>query len=259
MSSIAFDPAAEYYDQTRALAPDTHAAVIGRLVEEVLGRGRCLEIGVGTGRIALDLLRAGVPMAGVDLSAPMLHKLVEKAGGVPPFPLAVADATALPFPSDRFGAAVACHVLHLIPAWRRAAEELLRAVRPGGVILVDIGGDASGLGPEVRRHFFGRTSVGERDRPGLTDLARLDELMARHGLSIRSLRPVVRRSERTLEEVIGRLEEGTLSGCWTLSDEERRSAAQATREWALGRYGRLDRPYVFEAAITWRAYDLPAS
>src|SRR5215471_5735733 len=136
-ASIVFDQAADYYDDTRSLQPETQAAVIAQLAGELRDRGRCLEVGVGTGRIALDLHRSGVEMAGVDLSAPMLRKLVEKAGGQPPFPLAVADAIALPIGDRRVGAVVICHVLHLIESWRQAVEELVRVVRPGGVILVE--------------------------------------------------------------------------------------------------------------------------
>jgi SAM-dependent methyltransferase len=257
MSSIVFDPAAEYYDRTRALDPGTQAAVIEGLLGELRGRGRTLEIGVGTGRIALDLARAGIPMAGVDLSSPMLGRLVEKAGGRAPFPLAVADATALPFPAQAFAAAIVCHVLHLVVPWRRAVDEMLRVVRPGGTVLVDLGGTPPGVSAEVRRHFFARTSVGERDRPGLTDLAELDRLMAARGLAARSLPPVTLRSERSLGEIVRRLEDGIYAGCWTLSEEERMAAARATRAWASERFGPLDGRHVVETTITWRAYDVP--
>jgi SAM-dependent methyltransferase len=259
MSSIVFDPAAEYYDRTRALDPGVHAAVIDGLLDELRGRGRVLEIGVGTGRIALDLHAGGVPMAGVDLSRPMLDRLVAKAGGAAPFPLAIADATALPFPAGAFGAAVACHVLHLVEPWREAVDELLRVVRPGGAILVDVGGTPPGVGAEVRRHFFALTGVGERDRPGLTDLRELDAVMAARGAAARSLPAVVRRSERTLGEIVGRLEDGIYAGCWTLSPEERRAAAAATRDWAVERYGPLDGRHTIETSITWRAYDVSSS
>jgi ubiquinone/menaquinone biosynthesis C-methylase UbiE len=258
MGSIAFDRAAEYYDRTRELQPDVHAAVIGVLVEELRGRERCLEIGVGTGRIALDLQRGGVPMAGIDLSVPMLRKLVEKAGGAVPFPLAVADATALPFAGDAFGAAVVCHVLHLIPRWRLAADELVRAVEPGGVILVEMGNDAPGIGSEIVQRFFSSTPAGERHRPGLREMDELDEAMLGHGLGTRDLRPVVRQSTVTPDEVIRRLESGICSGCWTLTDEARAAAAEATRAWARERFDRLDEPHRIEGAITWRAYDVPA-
>jgi ubiquinone/menaquinone biosynthesis C-methylase UbiE len=258
MGSIAFDRAAEYYDRTRELKPDTHAAVIVVLLEELRDRGRCLEIGVGTGRIALDLHRGGVPMTGIDLSMPMLRKLVEKAGGAPPFPLAVADATALPLAGGVFASAVVCHVLHLIPLWQRAVGELIRTVRPGGVILIEAGADAPGIGSQVVDQFFSATRAGQRYRPGMGDIAELDELMRDQGLPARDLRPVVRRSSATIEDVIGRLESGILSGCWTLTDEERASAAATARAWARERFGRLDESHESEGAITWRAYDVPS-
>ena len=74
--SIAFDRAAEYYDRTRRTSPDAAAATTAMLTAEFAGRGTILEIGVGTGQIALALHGSGVPMAGVDISLPMLAKLL---------------------------------------------------------------------------------------------------------------------------------------------------------------------------------------
>lgn len=107
---------------------------------------------------------------------------------------------------------------------------------------------------EIRRHFFAQTGVGDRDRPGLTDLAELDTLMAGRGLAARSLPPVTRRSRRTLDEIIARLEDGIYASCWTLGDAERRAAAGATRAWAVERYGPLGGSHAVETTITWRAY-----
>src|SRR5215469_14725710 len=169
MRSIVFDQAAEYYDDTRRLQPATQAALIAQLAGELRSRGRCLEVGVGTGRIALDLHLSGVQMAGVDLSAAMLRKLVGKAGGAP-FPLAVADAVELPFGDRRLGAVVICHVLHLVASWRRAVRELVRVVRPGGVILVESATrPASALGEVIRHSWAVASPEGPPGRPGLTD------------------------------------------------------------------------------------------
>ena len=79
--SVSFDRAAGFYDGSRTLSPEGEAWVAELLGAELAGRGRCLEIGVGTGRVALPLHRSGLPMAGVDISPKMVDRLVEKAGG----------------------------------------------------------------------------------------------------------------------------------------------------------------------------------
>jgi SAM-dependent methyltransferase len=257
MGSIAFDHAAEYYDRTRSLPADAQRAVIELLAGELRGRARCLEIGVGTGRIALDLMAAGIPMAGVDLARPMLQRLVEKSGGAAPFPIAVADATALPCPSATFGAAIACHVLHLIPAWMLAVEELVRVIAPGGVLLVDMGGSPTPIGREVQEHFFAHTRLQRRQRPGVDDPDLLDAALARHGMRPRLLPPVALTIQATIGSVVQRLEDGTFSGCWTLTEDERRAAAADTRAWASERYGPLDHVHTIESHVAWRAYDVP--
>ena len=47
---------------------------------ELAGDASALELGVGTGRIALPLIRRGVPVHGIDLSEAMVAKLREKPG-----------------------------------------------------------------------------------------------------------------------------------------------------------------------------------
>ena len=45
------------------------------------GGGRALELGIGTGRMALPLARRGVPVHGIDLSRAMVARLRAKPGG----------------------------------------------------------------------------------------------------------------------------------------------------------------------------------
>ena len=45
------------------------------------GSGRALELGIGTGRIALPLAQRGVPVHGIDLSKAMIARLRAKPGG----------------------------------------------------------------------------------------------------------------------------------------------------------------------------------
>src|SRR5437870_6688248 len=51
------------------------------LLAELAGSGRALELGIGTGRIALPLAQRGVPVHGIDLSRAMVARLRSKPGG----------------------------------------------------------------------------------------------------------------------------------------------------------------------------------
>ena len=79
MSKIYFDERiAEGYDATSAemFEPEAVEPVVSFLAE-LAGHGRALELGIGTGRIALPLSRRGVPVHGIDLSQPMVSRLRE--------------------------------------------------------------------------------------------------------------------------------------------------------------------------------------
>src|SRR5438445_13402432 len=59
-------------------------AVLGPAVEflaALAGSGRALELGIGTGRVALPLALRGVPVHGIDLSKAMVARLRAKPGG----------------------------------------------------------------------------------------------------------------------------------------------------------------------------------
>ena len=51
------------------------------LLAELANGGAALELGIGTGRIALPLLARGVPVQGIDLSQEMVARLRAKPGG----------------------------------------------------------------------------------------------------------------------------------------------------------------------------------
>ena len=70
------------YDESSAEMFDP--AVVDPVVDllvEIAGSGRALELGVGTGRIALPLAQRGVPVHGIELSKAMIARLRAKPGG----------------------------------------------------------------------------------------------------------------------------------------------------------------------------------
>ena len=70
---------ADLYDRMTAVLPDP-ADCVDRLAE-LAGPGPALELGIGTGRVALPLAARGVPVHGIDASAAMVERLRAKPGG----------------------------------------------------------------------------------------------------------------------------------------------------------------------------------
>jgi len=73
------DRIADVYDGWFAVPPDTQDTVA--LLSDLAGAGPVLELGIGTGRIALPLAQRGHEVHGVDASEAMVEKLRSKAGG----------------------------------------------------------------------------------------------------------------------------------------------------------------------------------
>jgi ubiquinone/menaquinone biosynthesis C-methylase UbiE len=255
--SISFDRAADYYDRTRAIPDSVMARLIPLLVAELPAGELCLEIGIGTGRIALPLIDAGVNIMGIDISQEMLHRLVAKARDGRP-PVAVADATNLPFESGTFGSGIASHVLHLIPGWRPAVAELMRVIRPGGVLLVSRGGrDRAPWIQDITHHFF--HEAGDPPwPPGAGSIDEVDAHMRDFGVGARALPDLGVESPVSAEQVIANMEAGYWAACWAIDPAVRARAAAATREWAAREFGDLTvAHHVVWETSTWHAYHLP--
>src|SRR5512136_1429655 len=130
--SRSFDRAADYYDQTRELPEPIATDGLPALLQRIAPHGKILDVGTGTGRISVPLLRLGADLTGIDLSLNMMGKLRQK---YPAAHLAQADASRLPFRARQFDAVLTTHVMHLIGPWREALREYRRVLKPGGVYI----------------------------------------------------------------------------------------------------------------------------
>ncbi len=252
--SVVFDRAAGYYDQTRDLPADTAAAQTALLLQQLARRtAPVLEIGVGTGRIAIPLADAGLAVFGVDLSAPMLARLAAKRPG---FAAARASATRLPLRDNSVGAVIACHVLHLIPDWRQVIDEVLRVLQPGGLLLVTRG-RRDGSAGELQRRLRAAAGAEHARAAGLDNLGDLDELMAGLGAPVTMLPPVPNSASRTAAEFLDLIGDGIFSWTWPLPEERRRQAVAEVREWFTETRGDPAQVRLRASPIQWRRYQLP--
>jgi ubiquinone/menaquinone biosynthesis C-methylase UbiE len=252
--SISFDRAADYYDATRGLPAEPANQLTDLLAAELEGTYRALEIGVGTGRIALPLHQRGARLVGIDLAAPMLRRLIDNAGGDAPFPVFVADATRLPFTDASYDAVLASHVFHLIPDWQMAVDEALRVLRPGGRLLIDFGGGVDSPWRALMLETFHAHGV-ERIRPGISEPDGFASYLA--GQAIRRPLPTITLSvRRSLGQDLHDLERQIMSWSWDYSPEQMKAAADAARVRAAEDGLDLDEEAELVYRMQWWAFDL---
>jgi ubiquinone/menaquinone biosynthesis C-methylase UbiE len=156
-ASISFDRIADRYDETRggegrgrSIAADLHAHL---RPDQVV-----LEVGVGTGLVALGLRELGHRVVGIDLSPAMLRQAWTRLGPV----VAVGDAARLPIRGGAIPQAVSVWVLHLVGDLRAVFREVARVLAPGGRYLVVPAGAGTGGDDvsELLRAMNGRLDAG---------------------------------------------------------------------------------------------------
>jgi SAM-dependent methyltransferase len=101
------------------------ARLIETLTRELQGRKEILDLGVGTGRFAQPLQKAGFKVVGIDISKKMMSKAKEKDIEN----LLLADARSIPFKDKVFDVTISIHVLHLISEWQKVLREVCRVTR----------------------------------------------------------------------------------------------------------------------------------
>ena len=147
------------YDETRGGPERARAAA--EAVDSLLPKGgRVIELAVGTGIVAAELVALGNLVHGVDLSTAMLrHARVRLPGHV-----AAADAGRLPFADRRCDAIVAVWLLHLLDDSDPVLAEVARVLRPDGVFITTT--EKS----EASRVSDGRTPKDQRSQDSLAFL-----------------------------------------------------------------------------------------
>ncbi len=129
--SLNFDQIAERYDETRG--GERRGRQFAADLAPLLDRERlAVEIGIGTGVIALALNDLGFNVKGLDISELMLARAKARVGPS----LVQADAQHLPLATDALDQAFSVWVLHAVGDVPAALREVGRVLRPGGRYLV---------------------------------------------------------------------------------------------------------------------------
>jgi SAM-dependent methyltransferase len=254
--SVVFDRAVAFYDRTRGLplqAETWMAEVVG---VQVPAGSPVLEIGIGTGRIALPLVRHNqYRYIGIDLSRNMMAALRDKAPESL-VTLVQGDMTRLPFAAGTFDAVVAVHVFHLVSAWQQAMDEAARVLREGGVLLHGRTRHTREAGADELRHYLHQSASGQQQNQerGLLWHDQVGvELERRFGAPRELTTPswTVARTPREILELYGNR---CWSSTWAIPDETLARVVAEGERWAIERFGSLDAPLEEELQFVWDVY-----
>jgi SAM-dependent methyltransferase len=161
------------------------------------GSGRLLDAGCGSGGNLVRLARLGLRAEGVDIAAPAVEACRERG-----LPVVRGSLLALPFADRSFDAVTSFDVIYhsWVPDDAAAVAELVRVLRPGGLLLVRV--------PALKILWGAHDeAVGSRHRYTRSELVRLFEgaglELQRSTYANAILFPLLL-VRRTLDRVLGR-------------------------------------------------------
>ncbi len=220
---------------------------------------RLLEIGIGTGRMAVPLAEAGVHITGIDISPDMLGVLRGKRRDIDAL---FAEAACPPFRAGSFDAALFVHILHLVPDARATLRATFALVRPGGVLIEGgdrgahgVRGDADEIFRQAGKDVLG-IDLWPEDIYDLPSRTFADEAKQVGGTVER--RTVARWSTvTTAARLIERLEKRVFSAAWQISDEQMPAMVARVAPQIVELYGSRDGPVSSERSFTISIARLP--
>jgi SAM-dependent methyltransferase len=164
---------ARHYDTpgTDMFAPEVLDPAVERLAQ-LAGGGPALEFAIGTGRVAVPLAARGVPVAGVELSPPMVEQLRTKADEAT-IPVVVGDMATTRAPGEFTVVYLVYNAISVLLTQAEQVECFRNAARhlaPGGRFVIEL------WVPDLRRLPPGQRATVFTSEPGYIALDTVDVL-----------------------------------------------------------------------------------
>jgi ubiquinone/menaquinone biosynthesis C-methylase UbiE len=213
--SLAFDRVAHLYDETRG-GEERGRSFAEQLHGVLDAPALTLEVGVGTAIVAKALIDLGHRVVGVDLSEPMARRARQRIGPR----VARGDATRLPIRDASVPQAYSVWVMHVVGDQAGMLREVARALAPNGRFVVL---PALGLRPTNALGALVWDMSRRLDPQGLRrdDPDRLAELAPAAGFRVVEIRQLPTAAyDETPAQVLRKLEGGTYSSQWDITDEQ---------------------------------------
>jgi len=223
---ISFDRVAAEYDRTRWVPQSLCDSLVRKLIEEtpLTFESRILEIGVGTGRLALPLSQHGCEIVGIDVSSLMLFeaKRKQREGGKL-LHLLQAEASNVPIRERTMDLCLFVHVLHLLDDWKTVLKDMERILRRRVIANARLFLSWFDL-PPFRLYW---DSIGELKKTGAQEPEEIiSYLQDSNGYRWRRFEIQNNAGKTTWKEVFGLIQRKVFSSQWGISKEQHQAAIE---------------------------------
>lgn len=164
---------------------DQHDRTVERSLAYLPVDGEVLEVGCGTGTIAMRLAPHAGHVLATDVSGKLLEIARERRTERGVVGVSFAQHGIMDLPEDTFDLVACYNVLHLIKDIDQAVAALAARVKPGGVLVTKTGVLGETFKGRMLRVVIGAMQVfGKAPYVGFHKVRDIDALMARHGLEV---------------------------------------------------------------------------
>jgi SAM-dependent methyltransferase len=220
-----------------------------------------LDIGAGTGRVAIPLGIRGCAVVALEPAWGMVDQLRAKANDST-LSVVVGEGGQLPFQAGAFDAVVIARLLYLAKDWREILRESHRVLVAGGSVLHEWGnGQVEEEWVQIReaaRRLFERAGVSDPFHPGVRSESDVDTDLTNLGF-VRASNVVAGPGPTiTLREFLRRLVEGEFSYTWEVPKNVLVECLPKLQAWAEETFD-LDRSIAMPREIRWAIYQEDAA
>jgi SAM-dependent methyltransferase len=252
-----FDRVAHLYDDTRRTPQLVRERGFPAILAAAGPGARILDVGTGTGRLAVPLLALGADLIGLDLSWEMMARWRAKTAAAR---LVQGSALALPFGDGRFDALLTAHVLHLIADWQAALVEFRRVLRSGGVYInARTESESTDESPYRRVAAYWSEWLAARGglphglHVGVWDQSLVTPELVALGATVNTVDAAHFTERYALRERVEGYRNRSYSSTWEVPDDLLAASVDATEAWITAEYGGLDveieEPVVFRLHV----------
>jgi len=215
-----------------------------------------LDIGAGTGRVAIPLAVRGCTVVALEPARGMVDQLRAKAAGCR-VSVVIGEGGLLPFQAGAFDTVVVARLLYLTKDWREILREANRVLAAGGSVLHEWGNGQDEeewvqLREEARR-LFEQAGVREPFHPGVRSEIEVDADLEKLGLARAADVVAGQGPITTLREFLRRLVHRELSYTWAVPESVLAECLPRFLAWSEERFD-LERPLAMPREIRWAVY-----